>query len=485
MNPPNFTGLSVTEDSENFVEELQKVFEIMHVVDAERVELVSYQLKGVARIWFDQWKKNRVEDAPIVRWAVFEGVFLGCFFPRELREAKVREFLTLKKESMSVHEYNLNFTQLYHYAPEMVADMRRDMDIARLMIHVQQVEKDKLSQNGPALSSTSSPTPRNRGKFKNHNSQNFRARLAQSQGSVVLGGNGTPAYAKYDPGVSLSFVTPYIAMNFDIIPAQLLEPSVLLHLLIHASYASVDYKTRVVEFQFPNETVIDVETPPIQSVPVVSKFPEVFPDDLLGVPPESEIDFGIDILPDTRHISIPPQRMAQVELKELKEQLKDLLEKGFIRPSVSPWGAPILFVRKKYCTTCFSKIDLRSGYHQLRVRECDIPKTAFRTRYSHYEFLVMSFGLTNAPAAFMDLMNRVFKPYLDMFVIIFIGYILIYSRNDEDHASHLSVVLQTLKDRELYAKFSKCEFSLESMAFLGHIISGEGIRVDTQKIEAI
>ena len=126
-----------------------------------------------------------------------------------------------------------------------------------------------------------------------------------------------------------------------------------------------------------------------------------------------------------------------------------------------------------------TKIDLRSGYHQLRVRECDIPKTAFRTRYGHYEFLVMSFGLTNAPATFIDLMNRVFKPYLDMFVIVFIDDILIYSRNEEDHASHLKIVLHTLKDRELYVKFSKCEFWLESVAFLGHIVSGDGIKVDT------
>ncbi|XP_019258625.1 PREDICTED: uncharacterized protein LOC109236846 [Nicotiana attenuata] len=106
----------------------------------------------------------------------------------------------------------------------------------------------------------------------------------------------------------------------------------------------------------------------------------------------------------------------------------------------------------------FSKIHLRSGYHQLRIRASDVPKTAFRTRYGHYEFLVMSFGLTNAPAAFMELMNRVFRPYLDMFVIVFIDDILVYSRSQEEHEQHLRVVLQTLKDSQLYAKFSKCEF---------------------------
>ena len=133
----------------------------------------------------------------------------------------------------------------------------------------------------------------------------------------------------------------------------------------------------------------------------------------------------------------------------------------------------------------FSTIDLRSGYHQLRVGDSDIPKTSFRTQYGHYKFIVMSFGLTNAPATFMDLMNKVFKQYLDLFIIVFIDDILIYSRSEEEHASHLRVVLQTLKDRQLFAKFSKCEFWLQFVAFLGHIVSSEGIRIDSQNIEAV
>ena len=180
------------------------------------------------------------------------------------------------------------------------------------------------------------------------------------------------------------------------------------------------------------------------------------------------MDFAIELIPGTAPISISPYRMAPVELLELKKQLQDLLDKGFIRPSVSPWGAPVLFVKKKDGTmrlcmdyrqlnrvtvrnkyalprvddlfdqlrgaSVFSKIDLRSGYHQLRIAEADISKTAFRTRYGHYEFLVMPFGLTNAPAVFMALMNKLFQPYLDQFVIVFIDDILVYSPNEEMHA---------------------------------------------------
>ncbi|KAH0641849.1 hypothetical protein KY290_033468 [Solanum tuberosum] len=257
----------------------------------------------------------------------------------------------------------------------------------------------------------------------------------------------------------------------------------------------------------------------VDSVPVVREFADVFPTDLPGLPPDRDIDFAIDLELDTRPISIPPYRMTPADLRELSVQLEDLLGKGFIRLSVSPWGAPVLFVKKKDGTmrmcidyrqlnkvtvknrypmpriddlfdqlqgaAVFSKIDLRSGYHQLRIRAADIPKTAFRTRYGHYEFLVMSFGLTNAPAAFMDLMIRVFRPYLDLFVIVFIDDILVYSWSRSEHEQHLRIVLQTLRDQRLYAKFSKCEFWLESVAFLGHVVSKESIRVDSAKIEAI
>ncbi|GJS78641.1 putative reverse transcriptase domain-containing protein [Tanacetum coccineum] len=257
----------------------------------------------------------------------------------------------------------------------------------------------------------------------------------------------------------------------------------------------------------------------LEDVPIVQDFPEVFPEDLPGLPPTRQVEFQIDLVPGAAPVARAPYRLAPSEMKELSEQLKELSDKGFIRPSSSPWGAPVLFVKKKdgsfrMCidyrelnkltvknryplpriddlfdqlqgSSVYSKIDLRLGYHQLRVREEDIPKTAFRTRYGHYEFQVMPFGLTNAPAVFMDLMNRVCKPYLDKFVIVFIDDILIYSKNKKEHKEHLKQILELLKKEELYAKFSKCEFWIPKVQFLGHVIDSEGIHVDPAKIESI
>ncbi|GJR17673.1 putative reverse transcriptase domain-containing protein [Tanacetum coccineum] len=242
-------------------------------------------------------------------------------------------------------------------------------------------------------------------------------------------------------------------------------------------------------------------------------------EDCRVLPPTRQVEFQIDLVPGAAPVARAPYRLAPSEMKELSEQLKELSDKGFIRPSSSPWGAPLLFVKKKdgsfrMCidyqelnkltvknryplpkindlfdqlqgSSVYSKIDLRSDYHQLRVREEDIPKTAFRTRYGHYEFQVMPFGLTNAPAVFMDLMNRVCKPYLDKFVIVFIDDILIYSKNKQEHEEHLKLILEFLKKEELYAKFSKCEFWIPKVQFLGHVIDSEGIHVDPAKIESI
>ncbi|GJT34510.1 putative reverse transcriptase domain-containing protein [Tanacetum coccineum] len=227
----------------------------------------------------------------------------------------------------------------------------------------------------------------------------------------------------------------------------------------------------------------------LQDVPVIHNFPEVFPNDFPGLPPPRQVEFRIELVPGAAPVARAPYRLAPSELNELSDQLKDLLEKGFIHPSSSPWGAPVLFVKKRdrsfrMCidyrelnkltvknrypllriddlfdqlqgSSVYSKIDLRSGYHQLQIREEDIPITSFRTRYGHYEFQVILFGLTNAPA------------------------------NKEEHKKQLKNILELLKKEQLYAKFSKCNFWLELVQFLGHVIHNKGVYVDPAKVEAI
>ncbi|GKF25512.1 putative reverse transcriptase domain-containing protein, partial [Tanacetum coccineum] len=235
-----------------------------------------------------------------------------------------------------------------------------------------------------------------------------------------------------------------------------------------------------------------------------------------------EIEFRIDLIPGAMPVAKSAYRLAPSELEELSGQLKELQAKGFIRPCSSPWGAPMLFVKKndgsfRMCidykelnkltvknrypcyplpriddlfdqlqgSQFFSKIDLRFGYHQLRVHEDDIPKTVFRTCYGHFKFIVMPFGLTNTPAIFIDLMNIVCRSYLDKFVIVFIDDILIYSKTQEEHVEYLGLVLELLKREKLYAKFSKCEFWLRKVQFLRHVINGNEIHVDPSKIKAV
>ncbi|XP_047148412.1 uncharacterized protein LOC124820700 [Vigna umbellata] len=252
---------------------------------------------------------------------------------------------------------------------------------------------------------------------------------------------------------------------------------------------------------------------------VVDEFPEVFLEEVPRLPPPREVEFTIDLVSTAGPVFIVPYQMAPTELAELKNQIEDLMDKQFIRPSASPWGAPVLLVKKKddnsrlcvdykqlnkltiknkyplpriddllgqlHGVVIFSKIDLRSGYHQILVKKWEIQKTAFRCRYGHYEYVVMPFGVTNAPAVFMDYMNRIFRPYLDKFVVVFIDDILIYFKNREEHEEHLRIVLSVLREKKLYAKLSKCEFWMKEMRFLGHVVLARGISVDPAKVGAI
>ncbi|WMV24983.1 hypothetical protein MTR67_018368 [Solanum verrucosum] len=269
-------------------------------------------------------------------------------------------------------------------------------------------------------------------------------------------------YALFDPGSTFSYVSTYYATQLDL------------------SYEPM-YVPILVATSTGDSLVVDqCQHSPLELVPVVKGFADVFPTDLLGLQRDRKIDFGIDIEPGTQPVSFQPYRMAPIELRDIKEKFKDLFGKGFIRPSVSYLGAHVLSVKKKDGTLCmcinYRKLDKGSG---------DIPKTTFRTRYDHYEFLVMSFELTNYSTTFIELMNRVFRPYLDSFVKVVIDDILVYFGSRKQHEQHLRIVLHTSREKWLYEKFTKCEFFLESVAFLGHIVSKNDIMVDMVKIEAV
>jgi hypothetical protein len=255
----------------------------------------------------------------------------------------------------------------------------------------------------------------------------------------------------------------------------------------------------------------------VEDIRAVCNYPDVFPLELPGIPPTQNVVFEIKLVPGTQPIYKSPYQMVLKEQVELKRQLDDLLAKEFIRPSKSPWAFSVLFVEKKdggkrLCVDyralnqvmvkyplphidvlfeqlrgakVFSKFDLNSGYHQLRIWEDDIEKTTSSIRYGHYEYVVMSFGLTNAHAAFMEVMNGMLHEYLDDFVVVFLDDILIYSQTEEEHERHLSLVLNSLRKNQFYTKLKKCPFWLSEVAFLGHVINQYGISVDPKNVASM
>ncbi|GJX31727.1 putative reverse transcriptase domain-containing protein [Tanacetum coccineum] len=303
--------------------------------------------------------------------------------------------------------------------------------------------------------------------------------------------NNRYALILFDTGSDRSFMSTSFSSLIDIVPTTLDHGYDVE--LADCKIIEVNTLIRGCTLNFLNHPFnIDLISVGLSSFDVII----VFPEDLPGIPPVRQVEFQIDLVPGAALVARSSYRLAPSEMKELSDQLQELFDKGFIRPIYSPWGALVLFVKKKdgsfqMCidyqelnkltvknrymlprivdlfdqlqgSSVYSKIDLRSGYHQLRVREEDIPKTAFRTRYGHYEFQVMLFGLTNAPTVFMDLMNRVCKPYLDKFVIVFIDDILVYSKSKQEHQEHLKLILELLKKEEF-----------------------QGIHVDPAKIDSI
>ncbi|KAL8114916.1 hypothetical protein AgCh_021664 [Apium graveolens] len=562
VKPPEFKGSANLVKANAWLKEMEKAFELVGAGTKQKTKFISYFLKGEANYW---WESTRaLEGGEFITWERFTELFLEKYFPRYMKNQMEIKFLNLTQGDLSVAEYEAKFTELARFVPDQVDT---DEKKARRNCPTQDTTSNTPrltgapSQNVPRIEG---PPAKNQPKAR---TLNMTMKDAVQSSHVVVGTlpvNSIDAKVLFDSGATRSFISQSFVDKLHC-EVKLLGQALMIELanknqvsvdrVCPSCDIEIDCKNRKVRLQTLDSKkkvifrgskqekkfltiaqvkkllrqnceaylahVIDTskEVPALEAIPVVNEFPDVFPDDLPGLPPDREIEFTIDLAPGTEPVSKAPYRMEPVEMKELATQLQDLLEKGVIRPSVSLWGAPVLFVKKKdgsmrLCidyrelnkltiknkyplpriddlfdqlsgAVWFSKIDLRSGYHELKIKPVDIPKTAFRTRYGHYEFLVMAFGLTNTPAAFMDLMNRVFKKYLDKFMIVFIDNILIYSKIEEEHAEHLRIVLEILRQEKLYAKFSKCEFWLKEVRFLGHVIRNKGVEVDPAKIEAI
>uniref|UniRef100_A0A2N9III7 Reverse transcriptase n=1 Tax=Fagus sylvatica TaxID=28930 RepID=A0A2N9III7_FAGSY len=539
QRPPSFAGGPNPLEAEGWIQKLEKIFEFLGCTDEQKVKFATYMLEGPAEFWWKSEKRlllgGRTEIEAPITWKKFVESFYEHYFTKTFRAKQAKLFVNFQQGSLSVVEYEAKFTELSRFAPHMVDteehkvdkfldglnfNIRERLTAANIteyktLVHTaERVERDvhelagrraqnkankgkKFQNNQPgkvnpqpsSFKKNAPVTPwKNQcakcgrfhsGECKSGSTACFRCgKQGHFMGDCPVGG-GSSSTACYRCGKHGHFMVdcPMVGKSGESSSSKNQKrPQVqgrVFAMTEQDAEASPDVIVGTIDIcSMPANVLFDPGSTHSFVSPYFAykiKFqPELLPHDLSVVVPSGE---SLSAQWVYRSCGIDIKEASEVKLEDIPVEL---LDKGFIRPSVSPWGAPVLFVKKK-----------DGSYHQLKVKKDDVPKTAFRTRYGHYEFLVMPFGLTNAPAVFMDLMNRVFQPYLDQFVVVFIDDILIYSKSLEEHEQHLRVVLQTLRDHKLYAKLKKCEFWLESVAFLGHVISKDGILVDPKKVEAI
>ncbi|GJZ85760.1 putative reverse transcriptase domain-containing protein [Tanacetum coccineum] len=488
--PHSFNGTEGVVGLRRWIEKVEQVFEICKCVEEDKVMFAASTFEGRALTW---WNGN-VHTLGLVN---------ANRIPWLIQDDDEYESATPARVGLcwGISQWFKRCTLSNWQCPPWYSESANELVIRR--------EKDcrvRVPGAGVTLQDVTCYGCGEKGHFKDkcqkgRNQQNEGAygrayvvvENPQQKPNVVAGTfllNDHYACILFDSGAEKSFVSSAFTPFIDIAPTTLntsYEVELADGKVLSYHRAVIDCYEKIVRIPLPNDGFLEVQ----------GERPEKDPGSLACIKADEKKLDDIRVVRD----------------------FPELQEKGFIRPSHSPWGAPVLFVKKKdgamrMCidyrelnklaiknryplpriddlfdqlqgACCFSKIDLRSGYHQLRVREEDIPKTAFRTRYGHFESTVMPFGLTNAPAIFMDLMNHVCKPYLEKFVIVFIDDILIYSKSEEEHEVHLKTILDLLKKEKLYAKFSKCEFWLKEVQFLGHVVNHDGIHVDPSKVESV
>ncbi|KAK9907242.1 hypothetical protein M0R45_000972 [Rubus argutus] len=428
-------------EAEEWIYNLEIHFEMVECTPVELRMIGTHFLEGDARFWWDTVRRATPPMAlGLMDWNTFKGIFLDKYFPQVEKDKKETEFIQLVQERMTVTEYETKFIKLSRFAPHMIDTP--DKKARRFIGGVNSIIRRLVTGRGITYEEAvdRALTQKDNRPWKQHKG---RAAFRGVATTVDKGKElANPSIRCFNCGGSGH--TAATCLKPRRLPGSCFKCGKMGHFANKCSE--------------PNQA----QNPPPR-------------------PAQLNVIAFENTVMEARPISITPYRMAPKELKELHTQIKGLLDLGFIRPSASSWGAPVLFVRKKdgslrLCidyrqlnkvtiknkyplpriddlfdqlrgAQIFSKIDLRYGYHQLLVKKEDIPKTAFNTRYGQYEWLVMSFGLTNAPAIFMDLMNRVFSPFLDQSIIVFVDDILIYSTREAEHAQHLEATLQLLREK--------------------------------------
>ncbi|GJV46443.1 putative reverse transcriptase domain-containing protein [Tanacetum coccineum] len=548
--PINFKGTKGAVGLIRWFKRTESVFSRSNCIEDCKVKFATGTLTEEALSWWNSFAQPiGIEEAYKITWVEFKKLLIKKYCPRTEVQKMEDEFYHLTVKGNDLKAYVRRFQELATLCPTMVPDSEKMMEVfigglprsiegnvtaskpqtleeainiaQRLMDQVGHLTKN-CRNKGPATRSNVLPVIvtchacGEKGHYANqcrkttNNNAYGRAYMLRDRNdhqdpnvvtdtfyNIKMADGNLVSTNTVIHGATLTLLNQ--PFKIDLMPIKLGCFDIFIGMDWLSKYhARIICDEKVIHIPINGETLIirvmekKSDEKRLEDILVVREFPEVFPEDLPGLPPVRQVEFQIDLIPGTTPVARAPYRLAPSEMQELSNQLQELSDRGFIRPSTSPWGAPVLFVKKKdrsfrMCIdyrelnkltiknryplpriddlfnqlqglSVYSKIDLRSGYHQLRVRDEDIPKNAFRTRYGHYEFQVMPFDLTNAPAVFMDLMNRVCKPYLDIFVIVFIDDILIYSRNKEEHANHLRIILELLKKEKLYAKFSKCDF---------------------------
>ncbi|XP_071678362.1 uncharacterized protein [Lolium perenne] len=505
-NPPVFSKCAAPLDADDWLRTIENNLEVAAVGDNEKVLLATHFLAGPARAWWENVKAMQAPDH-VINWEEFTAKFRKAHIPTGLIKMKRDEFFNLKQNNSNVVDYLDKFNTLARYAPQDTDTDEKKRDRFMNGLH-EEIQSILVAVPYPDLEALVDAAIMVESKRKAAIETRKRKMLQQQ------GGPSNPKYRNPPP----SRPTNPPQRNTSPAPA----------------YRSNNYAPNR---SAPQPRSGGFNTNPRPNPPARPQGNGCF---ACGKPGHFSRECPTKMrTPQRANAPRPPQAQARTASgkkpvvkkqanaahghlnhasAEEAEEAPDIVM-GLIRPSASPWGSPVIFVDKRDGTIrlcvdyrrlnevtmknkyplpkiddlfdqmngakVFSKIDLRTGYQQLKVRESDIPKTAFTTRYGLYEYTVMSFGLTNAPAYFMNPMNKVFMEYLDKFVVVFIDDILVYSKTEEEHEEHLRLVLGTLRQHQLYAKFSKCQFWLKEVGFLGHVLSAGGLSVDPSLIKSI